>query len=1241
MKKILFIGTGIILLAALIWCMTTDILSKPENNKDTEDTVLVTDIEIEGANQTAYYNAEYLFTGRVYALYNDDSRNDVTASATITGVNTSVLSTQTATVTYLTFSKTFQVEIIQILVEDIEVDSTNSKIAYKIGEAYTKEGLIVTKVLSDSTKETINNYTVKIYDAENIEVSSITPFTQEGIYKVSISYENVSESYKIIVYADSFELKDIVNPSNIYTNYPLVNGVYAFNSNETTIIDTYLTDILVKGTKSSLRTVDLNGANINVEYGNTSYNACFLLENQSSSMIISVTKKSMINMLVSCKSSESISIKNENGEVIESVGVISETPSLVYFSVEPGNYEISPVEDEIYLYSITASYDITVIEPQITSIELNTSNVKKIFEYGEDFTYTNLIVTTNTEVILSTNEYRCCLSLNGVNKTELGEAGVYQVNVIYLEDESISASYDITVKEEEKNITVKFGYSGPGVSTELCERIINLNAPINPADYIQTPDGYVFTGFSEDNWNQLRNGDVVKIYVQYEKPDQYTVVYLNSSYRCYQIAYVEKNSNVTPITDYPEVPGKVFTGWDTSKLTPVISSIYVLPNYINDGGDFGASLSFNSESSVTIDLNLDPNISYEYSLKVKSTSFERNITSLSTTLSGLAESNNYTISGYVTYSKNNEKYIKYFEEGTFSTAVFSQLEEITEDVCTIEGFSNGIIVETTGFVDNAPTGYDLDSICLYHNDVLVEEIFYTSQETITFFDLEVGEEYRVDAFFKVSVDQTRSVLRSEEVTVTPGFRIHFVGFRILCSFGDQTLCRINLMYNGELLYRMYWPENTQILEDVFKFMLPKKYEHLTVAGSLDFEDKINTNVDWDLILLDLNATGLDKYTVIFYDSFNSAKIVDLQEISAGKDAVPPTYSDYTSEDGLDLYKFKGFNKEYTNVASHLLLYPTYTTVSLVPVEAEYELGSYVSPFSLKPYLIEIKSENAYVKFKYYIIGGEYDVKTSMGEYEAIFTVSPDTEYTIILEYNYKDQFDKLIEKTDSLNVTTPHESQTLKDGILSDELYNATTAVFSVTTDVAMLEMHDTSGLTAKNYRYIKFGPYSTSQSIGTLKQNTTYDVYYYFKGDDSTRIIYSYYYGQVTTPDASKPVIEKILVNFEYNTCLIFMTVDDNLPVNLEFIAFTPEFPFETDKERFYDISSKNLTDGIYAYIWKNKLAVDPETGEVHQYYTTLTQIFISYCYDGVIFYDNYKSNWEKETYNGKEYCTFVLENR
>lgn len=95
-------------------------------------------------------------------------------------------------VTFGDFSEPYRVTVSEPQVKRIEIDTTNAKTAYVVGEDFSSEGLVVKKVYNNNTKETLARDDF-VVDSSNFKKTEI------GEYAIDVFYDDFSLKYQVEV----------------------------------------------------------------------------------------------------------------------------------------------------------------------------------------------------------------------------------------------------------------------------------------------------------------------------------------------------------------------------------------------------------------------------------------------------------------------------------------------------------------------------------------------------------------------------------------------------------------------------------------------------------------------------------------------------------------------------------------------------------------------------------------------------------------------------------------------------------------------------------------------------------------------------------------------------------------------------------------------------------------------------------------------------------------------------------
>lgn len=437
MKKIKLLLIMLLVIFITTGCSDNTITSTtaPSVITTTKEQAYLIGIEVTNVNQTVYLNQNYTFNGKVYAIYSDNTRKDVTRDAKFSAVVTSSLGKKTLTVSYSNYSKSFEILVIATAISRIELDTSNVKTVYKTKEVFNKDGLIVTKVLNTNIKEIISNYNINIFDSSNMEIDSNVLFSKAGLYQVLVSIDEVSSSYDILVYDDNYLKKDSFKIDNIIDSYNLVNGTYHFCDKEELVYSSDFTTVAISGSNSYLSKTD----------SNTSYKSYLNIDDEKSVIKLSISNKALVMLTVNCKNGQSVTIKDNNNEEISVFKNINNMNGIICFEGVSGTYTVTSSSSNLCIYEITTySNDIS---SDIVSISLDTTNVKVIYKIGDIFDISNLIVKTNNGIKLNDSDYSYTLYLNENIKSSLDEAGTYIVRVFLNINNNVAKTFSITVSK--------------------------------------------------------------------------------------------------------------------------------------------------------------------------------------------------------------------------------------------------------------------------------------------------------------------------------------------------------------------------------------------------------------------------------------------------------------------------------------------------------------------------------------------------------------------------------------------------------------------------------------------------------------------------------------------------------------------------------------------------------------------------------------------------------------------------
>lgn len=219
---------------------------------------------------------------KVEANYND-SATDVTSECQIdsSGVNMEVAGTYAVIVKYNGVERTFYVKVNEKTntekLINLEVDTTNAKLSYLVGETYSSDNLGIIATYSNTLTEDntikyltdLSDFQINVYD-ENKNVIT-EAFNDEGSYDVVISQGDISSNYSVTVTLGANDIETAVNVA--VSQKDLVAGGESINNDSNT------NNYFGKTTASYEYGQDLNS--ITYKYNNHNYVENYFLDSNN------------------------------------------------------------------------------------------------------------------------------------------------------------------------------------------------------------------------------------------------------------------------------------------------------------------------------------------------------------------------------------------------------------------------------------------------------------------------------------------------------------------------------------------------------------------------------------------------------------------------------------------------------------------------------------------------------------------------------------------------------------------------------------------------------------------------------------------------------------------------------------------------------------------------------------------------------------------------------------------------
>lgn len=538
---------------------------------------------------------------------------------------------------------------------------------------------------------------------------------------------------------------------------------------------------------------------------------------------------------------------------------------------------------------------------------------------------------------------------------------------------------------------------------------------------------------------------------------------------------------------------------------------------VSDGDEVTPTIQIN-DNKVYLLLGLDDSRVYAYYVNLSdgnsAISITANKTQISTT-PGIT----YEVSGYVTYSDEQGLHKINVLNYSFEGIDLTTIQSVDEATAQVVSYSNGIKIGTYEYVNSSPTGYSLSGFALYDNDKLISEVTYDGDDYVIFIDLE-NKDYRLDAIY---MRQESSTISTYSLNPTPGYRIHVVGFQIHCGNTKNPLYRVRMYYQNELLYTKYY-EKDSYPTDVFKFILPIKYENYQIIGSLDYNDKISQDQDWEIIL---SCDNKGKKMYVYYAK-DDQKIDSIQYLSDNETVIEPNGSkyDYFEDDN----KVKcSFTKWYYWETGYgvTIARPAFDRLVVDENACIYDIERYVADKYVYFSKVELGAVRSY-SMKFYVSGGRWFSKTEIKEGEIL--TQPNTTYTIYLDYSFTNESNTLVTKSASKTITTL--SNYLTDNSTKLEISNISKHSCSIKRFDQTISAYTLKDKAKDNSNKTKFAKYRSnfdSLDISELYSSTNYDVIYYKEA--SSGISYAYLYSQdITTLEFVEPIISEVRLYIDKN---------------------------------------------------------------------------------------------------------------
>ncbi|MDE6655926.1 MAG: hypothetical protein K2J85_02930 [Anaeroplasmataceae bacterium] len=867
--------------------------------------------------------------------------------------------------------------------------------------------------------------------------------------------------------------------------------------------------------------------------------------------------------------------------------------------------QLGEFEIKVTVNDFETSYKLKVLENSLDHIEITYEEAKLSYKVGDYFNPSSLVVYDcykNGERH-ETNDYTISildLAGNEISKDiPFGAVGEYKVEIIH---QSLKASYGISVDKKASNFSsIRFDTSNVdtvylgspfsssklrayGITGDSQEKEISL-MDIEAQLYYQNQAVASFNALGEYEVRLSYKGECSGT-----KTASYTVLY--SPYASLEIASDKTVYENNEALDYAQI--KVYGKTDV-KEEELSSDLYQFTLVYED----------------EIVTKFDEDGFYEIKVGYKNPKFK------------------YEASLGILY---------------LNAPLTEELASIDTDKIVQEAsiYSDAFSFSLADFIAATPSGFLLSGVRVEDEQGnLVVDLEYDGIATnLVVSGLESNHRYVIKPYYDLAL--TTYGLRQD---ITPGYRIHFVGFVILTSSTIAQTHKVRLMYEGKVLYTVLVADNQDVPEGLLiSFMLPIQYESYHCIGTEHPSDlrNIQSDKDIELVLISSNETSI--FSVVFYDY--DRNIVKIEKVTKNSSATAPTIDAEIKTSSGKTLSFTGWNSDFTNVTRTLSVYPIYT--DLLDIVPQFSLKAYVGKTSA---LLDISLKN-YSNCKAYL-----------NEFEVNF-IAPD---------NTKQSLEKVDKR---FNVTLKYAQKNLLPDttyiveIVSSYTYEGSTKTTTQLFDFATLPADMSSGVTlslvSATYQSIKVksdkktisGVFclvdeenltynlSTLSSDGTanlvnLKHLSLYSIgsYMYSTNDDKTKSIYLLFEDelQVETEDATPPTLpQNIYVLMGKYSCEIYIPKNEypaskGLDLYSEAVVYYPEFGQMMREPIFLDVVSEQ--DG-YCILTISIVQRVPENPEEY-YEGFLSSIDFRYFFDEQVEI-SYKDSGKKTKINGYDVAIY-----
>ncbi|MDE6584362.1 MAG: hypothetical protein K2K15_03070 [Anaeroplasmataceae bacterium] len=286
----------------------------------------------------------------VLAYYSDDHTTDVTAFAKFSEVDLSRLGKTTVEVTYNNCKDSYILEVLENPVVSVQLDTTNVKMVYKVGERFSSSGLVVSAKYADGKTYLNTGYRISITDVDNQSINHTQPFFDTGRFDVTISVGTASSFFQILVYNADHANSDVLNITEFASALSFEeDGSYSFPKTTNILRSDYIS---MEATNTKLVN-KIDGSNISANYDGKTYTKALAV---SAEVDLKLTLYEDAEVVLCASDFGQNLVFRQNSIDYHPSGNAMGNCYFLYIFLEAGTYDVLANQNEVFIYDIIFGY---------------------------------------------------------------------------------------------------------------------------------------------------------------------------------------------------------------------------------------------------------------------------------------------------------------------------------------------------------------------------------------------------------------------------------------------------------------------------------------------------------------------------------------------------------------------------------------------------------------------------------------------------------------------------------------------------------------------------------------------------------------------------------------------------------------------------------------------------------------------------------------------------------------------